>query len=312
MFSSRVLSTIVLGVLILGDARALQTRIAPVLTGRNLQDAFDTTHGTGGTSSNSTLKPLVEEPFECSSTVSQDSAQLSYETVYPWLLEFVQWTGSGIAECTIVMLSIEFSIFAIDPLGHSNTIATGSCFGCEAVDAVNTAYRCNEDPTAGGCDGEWSLSASVVFEAPPGFEFTSGTAGCVIEGPVLTCSTSVVAGTAAKWNVNLPEGVPMPVLTPESIATIRQTHFEGGSKVDPSKGLFSPGITDAQLEIIFENGMKSSVAWGDASEPAYILKRFPQSGVGTSSSGGASTLVDLVISRFGGVDGGDVITMYPV
>jgi hypothetical protein len=272
---------------------------------------FDTTHGTGGTSSNSTLKSLVEEPFECSSTVSQGSAQLSYETVYPSLLEFVQWTGSGIAECTIVF-SIEFSIFAIDPLGHSNTIATGSCFGCEAVDTVNTAYRCNEDPTAGGCDGEWSLAASVVFEAPPGFEFTSGSVGCIIEGPVLTCKTSVVAGTAAKWNINLPKDVPMPVLTPESIATIRQTHFKDGSKVDPSKGLFLPHITDAQLETIFENGLKSSVAWGDASKPAYTLKRFPQSEVGKSSSGGASTLVDLVISRFGGVDGGDVITMYPV
>jgi hypothetical protein len=278
--------------------------------------AVNTIQASGRASSNSTkaLSSQAEIPFECTSSVTDASAQFTYQPDYPWLLDLVTWTGEGLAECTIPMLSLEFTIWAVDPIGFKNVIAIGDCVGCEAVPAVNTGYTCVEDPSGIGCDGEWELSLLVVFEAPPDFFFETGTPGCIIAGPVLTCTETVVVGTVPKWGVSLPHDVPMPELTQHAIDGIRATHFPDGAAVEAGKGLFFPGTTDEELETIFESGMKSGNPWGPASQDAYIEKTFDygsEVGWTSPSKKDESRLVTLVISKIAGDDGGDVITMYP-
>ncbi|KAJ6525923.1 hypothetical protein DFH09DRAFT_1095481 [Mycena vulgaris] len=179
--------------------------------------------GRGPSNSTNTLSSQAEIPFECTSSVTDASAQLTYQPDYPWLLDLVAWTGGGPAECTIPMFSIQFTIWAVTPIGFKNVIAIGDCFGCEAVPAarnpyglimtyralsasadfsdIDTGYTCVEDPSGIGCDGEWELSILVEFEAPPDSLFETGGPGCIIAGPVFTCTKTVVAGTAPKWGV---------------------------------------------------------------------------------------------------------------
>ncbi|MGC4744308.1 hypothetical protein ACLQ28_01400 [Micromonospora sp. DT201] len=93
------------------------------------------------------------------------------------------------------------------------------------------------------------------------------------------------------------------------------THFEGGSNQDNSKGLFLPTVTKRGLAIIFDAGLKDSGPW-ILNAKGYYEKTFAYGNVGKKSlqygNGGAADYVTLVVSRFPNEWGlVDVITMFP-
>ncbi|WP_251056091.1 hypothetical protein [Streptomyces sp. ISL-94] len=107
---------------------------------------------------------------------------------------------------------------------------------------------------------------------------------------------------------NLPKGVHMPELDERAIDEIRKYHVPGGTGVDASKGLFKPEITDAQLQEIFEVGMKDAAEFTQNAR-GYYEKTFSRTGVGFTSAGNGAMpaqRVTLVINGWG-----DVVTMFP-
>ncbi|MBT2477368.1 hypothetical protein J7E94_03550 [Streptomyces sp. ISL-94] len=100
----------------------------------------------------------------------------------------------------------------------------------------------------------------------------------------------------------------MPELDERAIDEIRKYHVPGGTGVDASKGLFKPEITDAQLQEIFEVGMKDAAEFTQNAR-GYYEKTFSRTGVGFTSAGNGAMpaqRVTLVINGWG-----DVVTMFP-
>ncbi|KAH9478014.1 hypothetical protein JR316_0010249 [Psilocybe cubensis] len=249
-----------------------------------------------------------EEPFECSVTVTEADAEISWRSTFPNQMQSLAWTGTGNIECSSPMLEMSMSIFAIDPSGTQHVIGSGSCAGCADLPVLTTDYICQQAEQGGECAGEWSVAYEATVEAPPDSEFLSGSGSCVAEGVLLSCEQTAVIGTARPYeNANLPPGyVDNVELDPIAIEDIRDFHFKGGARQDNSKGLFFDTITDSDLEAIFERGLLDTSEW-TKSNTGNWKRTFPYSGVGVTSGGGAANFIDIFITPIGGT----VASMYP-
>ncbi|KAJ7247543.1 hypothetical protein C8J57DRAFT_1522944 [Mycena rebaudengoi] len=214
--------------------------------------------GTKSAAASSAHSRRQEEPFECTGQVTDASGLLSYTSQF--LLSELAWTGGAEAECTILMASISFSVSAIHVhSGESSVIAEGVCEACADLVAVSTGFTCTQAPVQGNCDGEWQVSESAVFVAPPDFVFISGEEPCVAEAEVLTCEATFDAGQALLFNLpdfplNLPAGVEdPPVLDNAAIGHIRDRHFDPVD--DPNADVFASTLTDGDIGQIFITGL---------------------------------------------------------
>jgi len=287
--------------------RATPLSPSPITFKSSVKGASNSTsHTSGVQSNNSSDEPI---PFECDVTVEDADGSLSYSSTFPNQLQFVSWVGAGLVTCTLPMTFITMTITASNALGESAPIANAEpCVECSELDAVSTNYFCQQAQFGGTCSGEWSVSDEVVIEAPMGSIFDLASANCIIDGPILTCSVSAVAGTARPYeNANLPDGYVDDIeLGETAIDDIRATHFPGGASVDKTKGLFLPTVTDADLQNIFQQGLLSTNEWTTTSLGNFE-KQFPYAGVGITNEGDPSFQVTMRITPSGGV----VTTMYP-
>jgi hypothetical protein len=261
----------------------------------------------------------------------------------PAMLAGIVWTGSGSVSCTGPMGGITYEEFAIDPQGVSHLIATGSCAGCLELATTGVAYTCAQGSTiATNCAGPWQVGYQAVITAPAGSTFGTATGGCVATGAVLQCSATTGVGSAPLF---APTSNPCATASTSAYATdatyaadaasstcynyppsgnvqldlkaihdIRDTHFPGGIKVDNSKGLFLPTVTNRGLANILDTGLQDTGPWV-LNANNYYEKTFPYSGVGTKSAqagGGPSSSITLVVEKFAdkyGLVG--VVTMFP-
>ncbi|GAA2467302.1 hypothetical protein ACFPFX_10860 [Streptomyces mauvecolor] len=103
----------------------------------------------------------------------------------------------------------------------------------------------------------------------------------------------------------------VPGLDARSISDLRDVHFPGGGRVDPSKGLFRRNMTDSELHKLLDQGLKDPAPF-TRNSGGYFEKTFPCENVGTSSvtgpnKGGSASTCTVVINT-----AADVVTMYPV
>lgn len=249
-----------------------------------------------------------EEPFECSVTVTEADAEISWRPNFPNQMQSLAWTGNGNIECSTAMLEITMSIYAIDPAGTRHVIGSGSCAECAALPALTENYVCQQTEFGGKCAGEWSVAYEATVEAPPESLFESSSGSCVAEGVQLTCEATAVIGTARPYdNANLPPGYVDDIeLDEAAIEDIHDFHFQGGINQDNTKGLFLPTVTDSELESIFERGLLDTSEWTQSGTGNW-KRTFPYAGVGVTSGGKSASFIDIFITPAGGT----VSTMYP-
>lgn len=198
---------------------------------------------------------------------------------------------------------------------------------------MNTGYICFQSTT--NCAGAWSAKFTLRFAAKPGSIWPGG-GGCTASGSVLTCILSGSSGTFPSVRVpqyttctesvgrtslaadvpcyNLPPTGELPLLTLRAIKNIRDSHFEGGASLDPTKGIFYSYLTNNDLQKIWETGMTSAGEW-KLNKNNYYEKTFAFTGAGIQSPefGGSApaTKVTLVVAQYGDGKFSEVITMYP-
>jgi hypothetical protein len=257
------------------------------------------------------------------------------------MLTGIEWSGTGTAGCTIAA-SITSTISATDPQGASHPIAAGNCAGCTSSPVTSTGYTCRQDPNNGGnCAGAWQLTFAVTYQVPAGNTFTSTGPGCTATGSTLTCTWSTPAGSVFLFNspvlpacpatetatdsapvpaaastpacYHLPPGEALPVLWERNLQEIRDSHFPGGRKVDKSKSLFHPDITNTDLQTTLEAGLKDPSPWSESSSELYFQKTFPYAGVGNRSDGSPATNIVILVSKDveEAYKTAEVINMYP-
>jgi hypothetical protein len=330
------------------SARAATTVSGTVTTSRgNLGAAGVLGSGGGGAAgirSGVRVAAVAGQPFSCTPTGFNGWGQPWYSSGTPGMLTGITWSGTGTSGCTIAA-SISSTISAIDPQGASHVIAAGSCAGCTSSSVVNTGYSCTQGVNGGvNCAGAWQLSYTAIFQVPTGYTFTSASGVCVAAGSVLICTATVPAGVAYLFNspvlpacptavaavssvrvlaaastpacYNLPPNGALPVLWLRNITDIRDSHFPGGVKADPTKKtLFYPKITNTDLQRILEAGLKDPSGWTDSSG-GYYEKTFPYAGAGTLLDGSPATRIVIVVAKYpeqapDGTKMAEVITMYP-
>ncbi|PPQ78286.1 hypothetical protein CVT25_011747 [Psilocybe cyanescens] len=250
-----------------------------------------------------------EAPFECSVTVTEADAEISWRPNFPNQLQIIAWTGTGSITCSTAMTVMSMSIYAIDPSGTQHLIGGGtSCVECAELVASTDNYACQQAEFGGKCAGEWSVAYEATVEAPVDAPFDIGTGTCVAEGIQLSCEATAVAGTAQPYrNANLPEGYVDDIeLDKGAIKEIHDYHFKGGIHQDNTKGLFLPTVTDSDLEAIFERGLLDTSEWTQ-SDTGNWKRTFPYAGVGVTSGGNPASFIDIFITPAGGT----VSTMYP-
>ncbi|MFI9648389.1 hypothetical protein ACIHAA_19085 [Streptomyces sp. NPDC052040] len=103
-------------------------------------------------------------------------------------------------------------------------------------------------------------------------------------------------------------------MTLRAINNIRDSHFQGGTKADQTKGLFLPSVTNKTLSQIYDAGLSDASAW-KLNSSGYYEKTFPYANVGLRSEkcGNSlpSTQVTIVVERYGANGYNEVVTMYP-
>jgi hypothetical protein len=281
------------------------------------------------------------ESFSCTSTGLGGSGQPSYSADTPGMLTGIVWSGTGTSGCTVAA-SISSTVSAIDPQGSSHPIAEGNCAGCTSTSVTSAGYTCQQGSNGGmNCAGAWQLTFAVTYQVSSDKTFTSADPGCTAAGSTLSCTQSTPAGSVLLFNspvlpacpatataaslahmlaaastsacYNLPPGDGLPVLWERNLQEIRDSHFPGGRKVDSSKSLFHPNISNNDLQTILEAGLKDSSPWTDSSSGLYFQKTFPYSGVGDRSDGYPATNIVILVSvdvenAYNTVE---VINMYP-
>ncbi|MDX3361751.1 MULTISPECIES: hypothetical protein [Streptomyces] len=234
-------------------------------------------------------------------------------------------------------MSVQISVTGPD--GASHLVGQGDCALCSSIPVVNTGYICVVG-SANLCDGAWSATLVLTYQAPAGQQWGSG-GNCVAAGSQLTCTlTAPSAGVFPLYHLsgsacatrsvakadgvapaessdcyNLPPSNALPLLDLKAINDIKKYHYQGGSAVDGSKGLFYSSVTNTQLQQIWEAGMKDTGSW-TRNAAGYYEKTFPYSGVGIQSPDFGNSLpatkVTLVVEAVNDGDGySSVVTMYP-
>lgn len=264
----------------------------------------------------------------CNWTGASVTGSPSYFVEAPQALATVAWTGTVNAFCTgSNPVTISTSVQLTDPQGVPHLVASGAGI------PVNTGYVCSQAAT--NCAGAWSAKFTLTFTAKPGSTWPGG-GGCVASGAVLTCTLSGAAGIVPPVRIpshtvctestsftfsaadvpcyNLPPSGQIPLLTLRAIKNIRDSHFDGGSAVDSSKGRFYSHLTNTDLQKIWEAGMTSADKW-KLNSTGYFEKTFAYEGAGTLSTshgnGAAATQVTLVVEQYGAGPTSEVVTMYP-
>jgi hypothetical protein len=219
------------------------------------------------------------------------------------------------------------------PHGDQHVVAEASCAICDVLVPENTGYECTQDsdahPTGTDCYGDWPIQITWTLVAEDPEDIWSPSDECVDDGPVQNCLYRSQIGPfyyAQRYDAPDCVGVPDGACynePPSGVAVmdkadidnkIRPTHFPGGQP-DPSKSLFYAGITNSDLQNIFQTGLLDPQEWefnGETWEKTFAYPQF----IGKSSldeGGGDTDLVTIVIEKFGDPETGEVhvTTMYP-